>query len=183
MGYKRPLERNDIWSVNPDRKADVMTATLQASFKKRVARGDKYPLLWALHETFKFEFWIGGVCQFFSNMIQVVSPFTLRYLIQFAQDAYVAQQRGQPAPAIGKGLGLVFGITILQMVQSLGTNQFIYHGMMCGGQIRAVLITAIFEKSMKASFLFFLQFKGWTRHSEGPCSFFLVFFLGSKDNS
>lgn len=151
VGYKRPLERNDIWTVNPKRTAEVMTLKLQASFKKRVARGDKYPLLFAIHETFKVEFWIGGVCQFFSNIIQVISPFTLRYLIQFATDAYNAQHKGQPAPAIGKGLGLVFGITCMQMIQSLGTNHFIYRGMMVGGQSRAVLISVIFEKAMKIS--------------------------------
>jgi len=151
VGYKRQLEQNDIWTVNPDRTAEVMTLRLQASFKKRVARGDKYPLLFAMHETFKIEFWIGGVCQFFSNILQVISPFTLRYLIQFATDAYTAQQSGQPAPAIGKGLGLVFGITLMQMLQSLGTNHFIYRGMMVGGQARAVLISVIFEKAMKIS--------------------------------
>lgn len=128
-----------------------MTAKLQASFTKRIARGDKYPLLFALHETFKFEFWIGGTCQFFSNIFQVISPFTLRYLIQFAEDAYLAQRAGRPAPHIGKGIGLVFGITAMQMMQSLGTNHFIYRGMMVGGQSRAVLISVIFEKAMKIS--------------------------------
>jgi ATP-binding cassette, subfamily C (CFTR/MRP), member 1 len=151
VGYKRQLEHNDIWTVNPNRKADLMTSKLQASFKKRVKRGDKYPLLFALHETFKFEFWIGGTCQFFSNIFQVLSPFTLRYLIQFAQDAYIAQRLGRPVPHIGKGIGLVFGITAMQMMQSLGTNHFIYRGMMVGGQCRAVLISVIFEKAMKIS--------------------------------
>jgi ATP-binding cassette, subfamily C (CFTR/MRP), member 1 len=128
-----------------------MTNKLQASFKKRMERGDKYPLLWAMHETFKVEFWIGGFCQFFANIFQVISPFTLRYLIQFAQDAYVAQRTGAPAPNIGKGLGIVFGITFMQMCQSLGTNHFIYRGMMVGGQARAVLISVIFEKAMRIS--------------------------------
>ncbi|KAG9243788.1 ABC multidrug transporter-like protein [Calycina marina] len=150
-GYKRQLEQNDIWTVNPNRSAEVMTVKMQASFKKRVARGDKYPLLFALHETFKREFWTGGICQFFANMFQVISPFTLRYLIQFATDAYEAQKTGSTPPNIGKGLGLVFGITIMQMIQSLGTNHFIYRGMMVGGQSRAVLISVIFEKSMSLS--------------------------------
>lgn len=151
VGYKRQLEMNDIWLVNPNRTAEVMTLKLQASFKKRVDRGDRYPLLWAMHETFKTEFWIGGICQFFANIFQVISPFTLRYLIQFAEDAYIAQKAGLPAPHIGKGLGLVFGITFMQMCQSLGTNHFIYRGMMVGGQSRAVLISVIFEKAMRIS--------------------------------
>ncbi|RFU34609.1 hypothetical protein B7463_g1692, partial [Scytalidium lignicola] len=150
-GYKRSLEMNDIWTVNPNRTADLLTEKLQASFKMRVERGDKYPLLWAMHETFKFEFWVGGFCQFFANLFQVISPYTLRYLIQFATDAYIAQQGGLPPPHIGRGLGLVFGITIMQMCQSLGTNHFIYRGMMVGGQSRSVLISLIFEKSMSIS--------------------------------
>ncbi|KAF7856926.1 hypothetical protein EAF04_009686 [Stromatinia cepivora] len=150
-GYRRQLEHNDIWTVNPNRSVDLLTDKLQASFKQRVANGEKYPLIWALHETFKFEFWVGGACQAMSNILQVISPFTLRYLITFASDAYIAAQEGLPAPNIGKGLGLVFGITIMQMLQSLGTNHFIYRGMMVGGQSRAVLISAIFEKAMKIS--------------------------------
>ncbi|KAH8809406.1 ABC multidrug transporter-like protein [Xylogone sp. PMI_703] len=150
-GYKRPLEMNDIWTVNPDRKADVMAEKLQASFRRRVEAGDRHPLLWALYETFRFEFWIGGVCQFFANIMQVISPYTLRYLIQFATDAYIAQRGGLPPPHIGKGLGLVFGVTIMQICQSLGTNHFIYRGMMVGGQSRSVLISLIFEKAMRIS--------------------------------
>ncbi|QSZ29358.1 hypothetical protein DSL72_003872 [Monilinia vaccinii-corymbosi] len=150
-GYRRQLEPNDIWTVNPNRSVDLLSDKLQESFRRRVAKGEKHPLIWAMHETFKFEFWLGGACQFVSNILQVVSPFTLRYLITFASDAYIAAQEGLPAPSIGKGLGLVFGITIMQMLQSLGTNHFIYRGMMVGGQSRAVLISAIFEKAMKIS--------------------------------
>ena len=137
--------------MNPKRKATPMTERMQASFKRRVERGDKYPLLWAMHETFKWEFWIGGFCQFFANLFTVFAPFTLRFLIQFATDAYVAQQTGAPAPHIGKGVGLVVGVTAMQVCQSLGMSHFIYRGMMIGGQSRAVMISCIFEKAMKIS--------------------------------
>jgi ABC-type multidrug transport system fused ATPase/permease subunit len=151
VGYKRPIEENDIWTVNPDRSVDVMIRKMQDSFQRRVDRGDRHPLLWALHETFHFEFWVGGACSLVSQIFQVISPFTLRYLITFASEAYVAQHAGTPAPSIGKGLGLVIGITIMQMIQSLGTNHFIYRGFLVGGQSRAVLISVIFEKSMRIS--------------------------------
>ncbi len=71
--------------------------------------------------------------------------------VQFALDAYIAQRANLPLPHIGRGLGLVFGITFMQMLQSLGTNHFIYRGMMVGGQARGMLISVIFEKSMKIS--------------------------------
>ncbi|KAI4139185.1 MAG: hypothetical protein LQ341_004313 [Variospora aurantia] len=150
-GYQRPLELNDIWLVNPDRQAGVLAERLGASFKRRAANGDRYPLLFAMHETFYVEFWIGGFCQLFSSIFQVMAPFTLRYLISFATRAYAAQQSGRPAPNIGSGIGLVLAISLMQVLQSFGTNHFIYRGQMVGAQSRGVLITLIFEKGMKLS--------------------------------
>ena len=128
-----------------------MTTRLIEAFQRRTARGERNPLIWAMHETFKAEFWLGGMCSLFSSIFQVFSPFLTRYLIQFAGDAYRAQKTGGPAPDIGHGIGLVIAITFMQMCQSLGTNHFIYRGMMVGGEARAVLIQAIFEKSLRIS--------------------------------
>lgn len=151
VGYQRPLELNDIWLVNPEREAGVLSDKLRSSFNKRVARGERYPLIWAMHETFKFEFWVGGFCQLIASITQVMSPFTLRYLISFATRAYYAQVNRSPSPNIGQGIGLVIGISCMQMVQSVCTNHFIYRGQTIGGQSRGVLITLIFEKAMRIS--------------------------------
>lgn len=109
-GYQRPLELNDIWLVNPDRAAERLAEKLEDAFQRRMARGDKYPLIFALHETFKFEFWLGAVCQLFASICQVMSPYTLRYLIAFANKAYFAAATGRPKPHIGEGIGLVIGV-------------------------------------------------------------------------
>lgn len=104
-----------------------------------------------MHETFVFEFWLGGMLQVMATVFQVMSPFILRFLIQFANDAWDAAIAGTPAPPIGQGIGLVLGVTAMQVMQSLGISHFIYRGMMIGGQTRAVLISFIFEKSMSIS--------------------------------
>ncbi|OQV05977.1 ABC transporter transmembrane domain-containing protein [Cladophialophora immunda] len=150
-GYKRPIELNDIWLVNPDRSATTMRDKLSASFKRRVARGERNPLMFALFDTFRGEFLLGAMCALFSALFQVFSPFTTRYLIQFATDAWIADKTGGKSPSIGHGIGLVIGITFMQMCQSMATNHFIYRGMMVGGECRAVLINAIFEKSLVIS--------------------------------
>ncbi|KAF5021658.1 hypothetical protein F66182_6316 [Fusarium sp. NRRL 66182] len=150
-GYRRPLEANDIYTVNPDRSVEPLTLKMKESFQKRVERGEKHPLFWAMHDTFRREFWTGGACALYTSVIQVISPFTLRYLIQFAADAYEASQTGGPPPHIGKGIGLAFGITLMQITQSLGTNHYIYRGMTVGGQSRGVLIGLIYEKSLLIS--------------------------------
>ncbi|KAL9471438.1 hypothetical protein ACSS6W_009379 [Trichoderma asperelloides] len=147
-GYKRPLDKQDIWIVNPDRAAEPMTIRVKEAFKKRVEKGSKRPLLYALHDSFTMEFWIGGLCSLIAAFMQVLSPFVLRYLIQFATDAYVAHVSHTPAPHIGRGVGLAIGVTLMQVVQSVCISHFIYRGMMMGGQTRAVLIGMIYEKSM-----------------------------------
>ncbi|KAG8623951.1 hypothetical protein KVT40_008927 [Elsinoe batatas] len=150
-GYQRPLEDKDIWMVNPERSADVLADKLMTSFKMRKERGDKNPLRMALFDTVKKEFLVGGACQLVASTLQILGPFTLRFLIAFATEAYIAQQRRLPAPDIGHGIGLVVGITLMQAVQSLSTNHFLYRGMTVGGQLRAALIVVIFDKSMRIS--------------------------------
>lgn len=150
-GYKRPLQQNDIWKVNPDRSVYKLTAEVRAAFQRRHAKGQKYPLVRSLNEVFFKEFWLGGTCQFMATLLQVFAPFTLRYLIAYATEAYNAAAEGLPQPHIGRGLGLVFGVTIMQILQTLCVNHFIYRGMLVGGMARAVLISMIYEKSMVVS--------------------------------
>ena len=150
-GYQRPLELNDIWQVNPDRSVYVLSEKLNAAYKKRKEQGGKNRMAMALFDTFRFEFILGGSCQLTSAILQVMSPFVMKYLIRFAGEAYYASQGLVATPAIGRGLGLVFGITGMQIVQSMCTNHFIYRGMMVGGQARAVLISVIFDKAMVIS--------------------------------
>ncbi|EPS30548.1 hypothetical protein PDE_05500 [Penicillium oxalicum 114-2] len=151
VGYLRPLDLQDIWTVNPDRAVDVLSDRLDAALEARIAQGTKRSLVWALYDTFRFEFILGAVCQIFSSLLLVFAPYLTRYLIAYATEAYVAQHAGRPEPAIGRGMGFVVGITLMQATQSLCTNQFLYRGQTVGGQIRAVLISQIFNKAMKLS--------------------------------
>ncbi|USW57841.1 Putative AAA+ ATPase domain, ABC transporter type 1, transmembrane domain-containing protein [Septoria linicola] len=152
VGYQRSLELNDIWHVNSERSVDVMRNKLLTSLEYRKGRKDWFqPLPMALYDTFKREFWIGGITNLVAACLQVLSPFTMKYLIAFAGKAYAAQQGLQPAPHIGEGIGLVFGITCMQIIQSSCINHFIYRGMMVGGQARSTLISVIFAKAMRLS--------------------------------
>jgi len=104
-----------------------------------------------MYDTLKVEFILGGCCQLTSSVVQVISPFLLRYLIAFAAEAYVAKHEGRPEPPLGRGIGLVFAILCLAICQTTCTNQFIYRGMMNGGQARAMLMAVIFDKAMRLS--------------------------------
>jgi ABC-type multidrug transport system fused ATPase/permease subunit len=145
------LEYEDIWLVNPDRAVVPLSSKLRESFQLRVAQKKKHPLLGAVHDTFRREIWLGGICRLLSDVLLIFAPFTLRYLIAFVQDAWNAHHYGEPIPKIGRGVGLVLGILGMQILQSLGDTHFLYRSMVVGGQTRSVLISAIFEKSLRLS--------------------------------
>ncbi|KAI5307223.1 hypothetical protein KEM56_002596 [Ascosphaera pollenicola] len=150
-GYLRTLELQDIWLVHPDRELNVLSAKLQSNFQRLIEQGSRHPILWALYYTFKWDFIIGGCCGLVSALLQVFTPYTTRYLISFATEAWISKHFHVPGPHIGRGIGLVIGICLMQFTQSMTMNQFFYRGMIVGGQARAALIDTIFLKTTKIS--------------------------------
>jgi ABC-type multidrug transport system fused ATPase/permease subunit len=104
-----------------------------------------------MFDAYRTDIVLGGLCCLLGNLTQVILPFVLKYLITFATDAFVARQLGHEAPAIGTGIGWVFGLTAMQILGSIGNNHFMYRGMVVGGQLRSALISLIFQKAMTIS--------------------------------
>lgn len=154
-GRRRRLEKEDIWVVNPERSVKVLTDRFREAFHAHVNRGNKHALLAALHDTFKREFWAGGIWLLVASLCQIMIPLTLRFLLNFVAHAFKAaateEPYSNPGPPLSTGLLLVFVILLMQLVQSVGTSQFIYHGFMVGSQTRAVLVAVLFEKSLHLS--------------------------------
>lgn len=150
-GYRRSLDTNDIWLVNSDRAVQKLAVDFKEAFQTQRSTQSNRRLLLVLYGTFKEDFWMGGVCLFLSSLGQVLVPFTLRYLLSFVADAYQAANENRNGPSLGRGIGILFGIVLIQLVQSLSTNHFLYRGAMVGAQARGVLTAAIFEKSFTIS--------------------------------
>ncbi|KAH6849677.1 multidrug resistance-associated protein [Chaetomium sp. MPI-CAGE-AT-0009] len=151
-GYRRPLERNDVWLVPEARGAAALHEKLDKAFRHRVASARRFPLAWALYDTFMFDFWLGGICQLLTALTEVMAPFMLRYLITYAKNAYDANLDSQhAAPPVSEGMGYVMGIVAMQILQSFTLSHFYYRGMMMGGAGRSAIIALAFEKSLRLS--------------------------------
>jgi ATP-binding cassette, subfamily C (CFTR/MRP), member 1 len=147
-GYKRRLDLNDIWYVSQRRRVGLGCDEFHKAFARHVARRAKHPLLRAFVDSFGFDFYFGGICQLVAAIVQVLNPYVLRYLIEFTEEALLSKSEHRPGPTVGRGIGLVFAITILQLVQSSYTDQFLYRGMLVDGQVQGSLYSIIFQKSM-----------------------------------
>ena len=125
-GYRRPLQSNDIPLIHPNRRARGLAATVQDAFKVNCQRGDKFALFWALYGVFSREFWIGGVCRGLADVLLVTTPYTLRYLIQFAIDSYVANLADKDGPPIWHGIAYLAGIVAMLAIQTFAHNHYMY---------------------------------------------------------
>ncbi|KAK6497918.1 hypothetical protein TWF481_012314 [Arthrobotrys musiformis] len=146
VGYNRPLELNDIPVLAPERRVETSVIKIMEEFKKRAARGDKYPLFMSLNKVFRHTYWTAGLCRLMADLLLILTPQMLRYLITFVQNAYF----GRPEP-LGRGIGLAIGLIAMQWSASICINQFLYRGMLTGGMARASLISIIYEKSTTIS--------------------------------
>lgn len=143
---QRSLEQNDIWTVSPSRRTELMDEKFMRNLAILRKPDVTYrALLYALFASFRPQFLVGGVCQLISAIIQVVNPFILRYLISFLAGAHENN-----ASHVAHGIGLVILMTALQFVQSGCANQFLHQSMLAGSQSRAVLISAISQKAMRS---------------------------------
>ncbi|KAE8150735.1 P-loop containing nucleoside triphosphate hydrolase protein [Aspergillus avenaceus] len=148
-GYKQPLQAADIPPIQPDRSAHTLVPTVHKAFARRCQRGEANPLFWALYDTFRRDFWIGGACRIVADVLLVLTPYTLRYLIQFAIDSYIAGRVHEPGPPVSHGIGLLVGIVAMLVLQSLAHNTYMWRLGLVGGRVRAILTTAIFDKSVR----------------------------------
>jgi ATP-binding cassette, subfamily C (CFTR/MRP), member 1 len=67
VGYKRPLETEDLWHYDEARLTGVLTDKVAANIEKRRQRRDTGSLLLAaLNETFFWQFWSAGIFKAFA---------------------------------------------------------------------------------------------------------------------
>lgn len=180
VGYVRPLEEMDIWSVRPDRTCRVVAAEIRKNLKLRLEeiercsiQGKRSRLFWwkgrrrmteeekkkeykhalrnALDMTLKKRMWITGVQHLFGIVGQALAAYLVRYLVQFAQDAYDASAKKTKPPNVGIGIGWVLGICIIQYLQRIVFAHSYYMLCVMAADMRGALSIMIFEKAMVIS--------------------------------
>ena len=148
-GREQPLELADVVKATSTRRADVLARRLRAALDQR--RKSKHPLLNALARLFFAELLFGAVLQLLSAIIQVLTPFLLRYLISFSADVYNAQLDGRAPPPLQHGMMLVGSIVAMQLCQSLFLNHALQRSVVMGAQLRAALTSLTFTKTFSVS--------------------------------
>jgi len=153
LGYKRPLEKDDLYVLNDARIAKNVVGNFEKSWEKEYTRKDgKSPsLLRALNNTFGLKFWISGIYRFISDMLLVTSPLILQLILKFAQKSWDNQKNLEEAPKSSIGFWFATILFVMQMTSTVFMNLYFYNSMETGFLIRTALITAIYRKAMMLS--------------------------------
>ncbi|CAG7855058.1 Canalicular multispecific organic anion transporter 1 AltName: Full=ATP-binding cassette sub-family C member 2 [Serendipita indica DSM 11827] len=122
--------------------------------EKRRKKAYDEALVFALEKTFRYKFWMGGIVQLIGDSLSTTSPLVTKALLQFLVDSYLHAR--YPAvypkgPPIGKGIGLAFGLFLMQQGASVAHNYGIAQTMTVGLLIRSTIIGQIFRKSLRLS--------------------------------
>ncbi|WKY16856.1 hypothetical protein Q1695_001460 [Nippostrongylus brasiliensis] len=155
-GYKRPLERDDLWSLNERDRANNLIPEFYNNFKKQFqgqhdqkpkqsssASSDAHPsVLVPLFQTYKFTFISGALLKVTFDLLQFVAPALLKYLISFIQN---------PNQPLWVGITIATGMFLVAVIQSMILHQYFHLMFRLGMNIRSVLTSAVYSKAMNLS--------------------------------
>ncbi|KAI0700341.1 multidrug resistance-associated ABC transporter [Cytidiella melzeri] len=161
---KLSSEEPDIEKLEQVPSVDAEKSTnLKAGHKEKKRQQPKQDssLIMALNTTFFWQWWISGLLKLAADTLKTTTPLLNKLLLTWLTNSYLwykfgpttaaqAGVEGQPQ-GIGYGIGLAFGLFVMQEAASLMTNHYMQMTMTIGVAVRTAIIGAVFRKSLRLS--------------------------------
>ncbi|KAJ7630119.1 multidrug resistance-associated ABC transporter [Mycena polygramma] len=154
--------------------SDADTASAESVEKKTPKPNEKPKRFWqrkpkpqydsslfaALHRTFYWRIWFGGILKLFADTLKTTTPLLTKVLLTWLTESYIvyhatdAQKASGLLPkpqGIGYGIGLGVALFAMQEVSSLMTNHSQQIMETVGLSVRTGIIGGVFRKSLRLS--------------------------------
>ncbi|KZW01126.1 hypothetical protein EXIGLDRAFT_719505 [Exidia glandulosa HHB12029] len=180
VGFSRPLQEDDLWQVEPSRKATLLGDNIEKTYGHRVRKRDaKQPLpavdveaaekggsdavaperdytwtlIFSLYSCFKVPFWTTGVLKLVADVLTVTSPLVSQAILLYLTTAYThARVPDAPAPkSVGYGIALAIILFLMQAVATMCDNHCTLQALSTGIAIRTSMSSFLFRKSLRLS--------------------------------
>ncbi|GAA5898535.1 hypothetical protein JCM6882_007809 [Rhodosporidiobolus microsporus] len=158
QNFERRRKAIEEWNDKLERGEYVPSGWVRTKWRMAAAMGvgrndgkREVGIALALSDTFFKEFWSAGIYKVVGDLAQTTSPLVTRQIIKFVQEAYAANEAGQPIPSIGRGVGMAVGLFFMQLLYSVCTNNTFARSGQVGILARAALIAAAYRKAMRMS--------------------------------
>ncbi|CAJ0609705.1 unnamed protein product [Cylicocyclus nassatus] len=155
-GYKKPLERDDLWGLNERDASVTLIPQFNKYFKPELKRCQdrrkqkhgscsskcQPSVLLPLFKTYKLLLIYGALLRLLADLLTFVAPILLKQLIGFIQDLH------QP---LWVGVATASVMFFVAELQSVILSQYIHLMFRLGMNIRSVLSSAVYFKAMNLS--------------------------------
>ncbi|SCU86403.1 LAFA_0E00540g1_1 [Lachancea sp. 'fantastica'] len=168
VGYKRTLQPNDLWVMDPRISIETMTREFDTYFDGYVEKAraqyaqdhpdatpqqvientvlPKYTLLKSLLWTYRWQYFMAFVFMSLSNAATAFLPMLTKRLITFVErKALISGLKVNP------GVGYAIGASVMMLLNAILFNHFFHNSQITGVQVKSVLIKALLRKSLKLS--------------------------------
>ncbi|KAJ7148941.1 multidrug resistance-associated ABC transporter [Mycena crocata] len=154
-------ETTSAETVHAEKDANTSPPEKPKRFWQRKAKKQfDSSLFKAVHRTFLFRIWYGGVLKLFADTLKTTTPLVTKVLLTWLTESYIVYHATDaekasgllPKPrGIGYGIGLGVAIFMMQEISSLMTNHSQRTMQLVGLSVRTGIIGNVFRKSMRLS--------------------------------
>ncbi|KAJ9179309.1 hypothetical protein P3X46_011116 [Hevea brasiliensis] len=156
LGYSKPLNLEDIPSLDPEDEANIAYQKFAIAWDSLVRENNSYNtrnlVLWAVTNVHFKENIFVGVCALLRTIAVVVLPLLLYAFVNYSN---LDQQN------LYHGLSIVGCLFLVKIVESLSQRHCFFLSRLSGMRMRSALMVAVYQKQLKLSSL------GRRRHSTG----------------
>ncbi|KAL1918432.1 uncharacterized protein VTP21DRAFT_3092 [Calcarisporiella thermophila] len=145
VGYKRPLQKEDLYVLNTTQQAEYLSNRLRENWAKET-RKTKPSLVRALWATFSSILIVAGILRVVSDVLTVIAPLMIQEII-----AVVSQSSSSNPPPEWKGYVFAVALFLIQELMSLTLQHSFQIGMSGGISVRTAVITTIYRKALVLS--------------------------------
>ncbi|OAQ30743.1 ATP-binding cassette transporter 1 [Linnemannia elongata AG-77] len=144
-GYAKPLTMDDLWGLRKEDQSKNVSDTFASAWEKELKK--EHPsLLRALATAFGKPFYIAGVWKMANDLLGFMQPVLLREMLRFV----MSYKTDDPQP-LYRGYTIAVLMFICSLSQTTVLHQYFHLCFRTGMHIRAGLVTAIYQKSLRLS--------------------------------
>ncbi|KAF9327392.1 hypothetical protein BG006_009279 [Podila minutissima] len=144
-GYAKPLTMDDLWVLRKQDQSHSVSDTFAAAWEKEIKKTNP-SLVRAISAAFGKPFYIAGIWKAVNDILGFTQPVLLRAMLKFL----ISYKTDNPQP-LYRGYTIAILMFICSVSQTTVLHQYFHLCFRTGMHIRAGLVTAIYQKSLRLS--------------------------------
>ncbi|KAF9356142.1 hypothetical protein BGX34_010083 [Mortierella sp. NVP85] len=144
-GYAKPLTFDDLWVLRTQDQSKNVSITFAEAWEKELKK-PKPSLIRAISSAFGRPFYIAGLWKAVNDILGFLQPVLLREMLRFI----MSYKTDTPQP-LYRGYTIAILMFICSVSQTTVLHQYFHLCFRSGMHIRAGLVTAIYQKSLRLS--------------------------------